>query len=54
MLTVAARRGCPAACLLVVSDTAPGAGERIGDEELETAALRLGRAALDALVAAGH
>ena len=53
VLAVAARRGCRAACLLAVSDSAPGAGERIGDEALEAAALRLGRAALDALVAAG-
>lgn len=53
VLTVAARRSCRAACLLTVSDGAPGAGERIDDEALESASLRLGRAALDALIAAG-
>ncbi len=51
VLAVAARRGVRAACLLAVSDTLPGAGERIGAEQLEAASLRLGRTALDALVA---
>jgi DeoD family purine-nucleoside phosphorylase len=53
VLTVAARRSCRAACLLAVSDTAPGGGDRIGDEELEAASLRLGRAALEAFAVAG-
>jgi uridine phosphorylase len=53
VLTVAARRGVRAACLLAVSDTAPGAGERIGSEALEAGSLRLGRAAFAALTPAG-
>ncbi|HVP03177.1 MAG TPA: hypothetical protein VMT10_11450 [Solirubrobacteraceae bacterium] len=50
VLAVAARRGIRAACLLVVSDQGPGAGERIASEALETASLRLGDAALQALI----
>ena len=49
VLAVAARRGVRAACLLTVSDSEPGGGERIGDERLGAAAERLGRAALTAL-----
>jgi len=51
LLAVAARRGVRAACLLAVSDAAAGAGERIGAESLERAAVRLGRAAAGALLA---
>ena len=53
ILAVAARRGVRAACLLAVSDTLPGAGERIDSERLEAASLRLGREALAALTAEG-
>ena len=53
VLTIAARRGCRAGCLVAVSDGEPGAGERIDDDALEEASLRLGRAALDALIAVG-
>lgn len=52
VLTVARRRSVRGACLLAVSDSEPGAGERIADDDLEAAALRLGEAALAALVAA--
>ena len=38
MLTVAASHGVRAACLLAVSDSEPGAGERIDAESLEAAA----------------
>lgn len=51
ILAVAARRGVRAACLLAVSDAGPGAGARIGTEDLEAASLRLGREALAALLA---
>ncbi len=51
VFAVAARRGVRAACLLAVTDTLPGAGERIGSAALEQASLRLGREALAALVA---
>ena len=51
VFAVAARRGVRAACLLAVTDTLPGAGERIGAEHLEAASLRLGREALAALLA---
>ena len=47
LLAVAARLGIAAAALLVVAETA--AGERIGDEQLEEAAKRAGRAAATAL-----
>jgi len=53
VLAVAARRGVRAACLLAVTDTLPGAGERIDAERLEAASLRLGREALAALLADG-
>ncbi len=49
LLAVAARLGIAAAALLVVTETA--AGERIGDEPLEEAAKRAGRAAATALSA---
>lgn len=51
VLAVAARRGVRAACLLAVSDSLPGAGQRIAADLLEAAALRTGRAALAALMA---
>ncbi len=51
MFAVAARRGVRAACLLAVTDTLPGAGERIDSAHLEAASLRLGREALAALLA---
>lgn len=51
VLAVAARRGMRAACLLAVSDTLPGAGERIDAAGLEAASLRLGHVALAALLA---
>ena len=51
VLAVARRRGLRAACLLAVSDSDPGAGERLDAQRLEQAGLRLGRAALDALLA---
>lgn len=50
LLAVAARRGVRVACLLMVSDDGPGRGERLAGEPLERAALRLGRAALEALL----
>lgn len=49
ILAVAARRGIRAACLFAVSDSEAGGGERIGDEALVTASVRLGRAGLAAL-----
>ncbi len=49
MLAVAARRGIRAACLLAVSDTAPGSGERIGTEALRDATRRLRSRALAAV-----
>jgi len=49
VLTVAASHGVPAACLFAVSDSEPGAGERIDADTLEAAALRLGRVAFEAL-----
>ena len=51
VFAVAARRGVRAACLLAVTDTLPGGGERIDAEHLEAASLRLGREALAALLA---
>ena len=51
VFAVAARRGVRSACLLAVTDTLPGAGERIDAEHLEAASLRLGREALAALLA---
>lgn len=51
ILAVAARRGIRAACVLAVSDSVAGGGERIEPEALEAAAGRLGRAALAALPA---
>ena len=51
VLTVAASRGVRAACVFAVSDSEPGAGERIEAESLEAAAARLGRAAFEALAA---
>ncbi len=53
VLSVAERRGVRAGCLFAVSDGEPGAGARIDDDALEAVSLRLGRAALDALLAAG-
>ncbi|MEA2374449.1 MAG: purine-nucleoside phosphorylase [Thermoleophilaceae bacterium] len=50
VLTVAARRGARAACLLLVSDVLAGDGRaRLSDEELEAGGERLGRVALRAL-----
>ncbi len=49
ILAVAARRGIRAACLLAVSDSVAGGGERIGADALVTASARLGRAGLAAL-----
>ena len=54
VLTVAARRGVRAGCLLAVSDGGPGSGERISGEALAEVSQRLGRAAFDALLAAGE
>ncbi|MCW3046293.1 MAG: hypothetical protein JWO74_577 [Solirubrobacterales bacterium] len=51
VLAVAARRGVRAACLLVVSDTQAGGGERIAADRLAEASERVGRAALAALEA---
>ncbi len=51
VLAVAARRGIRAACLLAVSDAAPGSGERIGTEPLRLATTRLGAVALAAISA---
>lgn len=51
VLTVGARHGARGACLLAVSDGAPGGGMRLADEDLEAASIRLGQAALDALTA---
>lgn len=51
VLAVARRRGLRAACLLAVSDADPGSGERLDAHGLEQAGLRLGRVALDALLA---
>jgi uridine phosphorylase len=52
LLAVAGHRGIPLGCVLMVSDAAPGAGERLAGEALEEAAIRLGRAGLAALAAA--
>jgi uridine phosphorylase len=49
LLAVGARRDVAVACVLAVSDTEPGRGERIGHDELVAAAERLGRAGLAAL-----
>jgi len=50
VLTVAARRGVPAGCVLAVTDLLDdGPRERIGAEALEAAELELGRAAFAAL-----
>ena len=49
ILAVAARRGIRAACLLTVSDSVAGGGERIGADALVAASARLGRAGLAAL-----
>jgi uridine phosphorylase len=49
VLAVAARRGARAACLLAVSDTQAGGGERIAAKRLAEASERVGRAALAAL-----
>lgn len=51
VLAVAARRGMRVACLLAVSDADPGSGERLDAQQLERASVRMGRAALDALLA---
>jgi purine-nucleoside phosphorylase len=52
VLTVAARRGVRAGCLLLVSDVLGAGGrERLSDEELEAGGLRLGEVALRALTA---
>lgn len=51
VLAVARRRGLRAACLLAVSDADPGSGERLDAQQLERASVRLGRAALEALLA---
>jgi uridine phosphorylase len=48
LFTVARLRGVAAGCVLIVSDRVPE-GERIGDDELHAAELRLGEAALAAL-----
>ena len=48
LFTVARLRGVAAGCILIVSDRVPE-GERIGDDELHAAELRLGEAALAAL-----
>jgi len=48
LFTVARRHGVAAGCLLVVSDVVE-TGERIGDDALHAAELRLGEAALAAL-----
>jgi uridine phosphorylase len=48
LFTVARRHGVAAGCLLTVSDLIPS-GERIGDDELHAAELRLGDAATAAL-----
>ena len=49
ILAVAARRGLRAACVLAVSDSAAGGGERIAPDALTAASSRLGRAGLAAL-----
>jgi len=49
ILAVAARRGIRAACLLAVSDSVAGGGERIDADALVAASARLGRAGLAAL-----
>ncbi len=53
LFAVGAARGVPVACLLAVSDTftASGGRERIADEDLLSAAERMGRAAIAALAA---
>jgi uridine phosphorylase len=48
LFTIARLRGVTAGCLLIVSDRVPE-GERIGDDELHAAELRLGEAAVAAL-----
>jgi uridine phosphorylase len=48
LFTIARLRGVAAGCLLIVSDRVPE-GERIGDDELHAAELRLGEAAVAAL-----
>ena len=48
LFTIARLRGVAAGCVLIVSDRVPQ-GERIGDDELHTAELRLGEAAVAAL-----
>lgn len=54
ILAVAVRRRVRAACVVMVADTAPGAGERLEGEALEASALRLGHAGCAALAAAGR
>jgi purine-nucleoside phosphorylase len=50
VLSVAARRGVPAACVLGVTDVpAPGGARRVGADELERIGLRVGAAGYAAL-----
>ena len=54
LFALAARRGLAAGCVLAVSDLLGADGrERIADDELQRAAERIGRIAVDALIAAG-
>jgi uridine phosphorylase len=49
VLSVAARRGVRAACLLAVTDTLAGDRVRMDQERIEEIGVELGRAALEAL-----
>ncbi len=51
LYAVAQLRGIRIGGLLMVADTAPGAGERLAGAALESATLRLGRVALEGLLA---